>query len=504
MFLSFQLLLFPFILIFILLLFLIPFKWLSSVSKIQKNQPPSPRKFPIIGNLHQLGSSPPHSLQALTQKHGSLMLIHLGSVPVLVVSSAEAAREIFKTHDLIFSSRPKLNIPDKLTYGSKDIGFCPYGEYWRQVRSIAVLHVLNQKQVQSFRQVREQEIAFMINTIKENSGSVVDLSELTVSLTNNIICRVALGRTYKGFNFKHLLARFQNLLGVVSVGSYIPWLSWVDWLRGLDRRTKKIGKEFDEFLEGVIEEHVKKNTKVDDVDGGNDHCQDFVDILLDVQKENTAGFTFTRDTIKAIILDVFTGGTDTTSTNIEWALSELVRHPEVMKELQKEITNIAQGRSMITEDDTKEMPYLKAVLKETLRLHTPLPLLIPRESTQYVKLLGYDIAQGTQVMINAWAIARDPSIWEEPEKFKPERFLNSSIDYKGLHFEFLPFGAGRRGCPGIQFAIVINELTLANIVYKYDLALPNEGRPEELDMSEVSGLTFHKKSPLLVVATPRL
>ena len=201
---------------------------------------------------------------------------------------------------------------------------------------------------------------------------------------------------------------------------------------------------------------------------------------------------------------MFNGGTDTTSTSIEWALSELVRHPEVMKELQKEITNIAQGRSMITEDDTRKMNYLKAVLKETLRLHPPAPLLIPRESTQYVKLLGYDIEKGTQVMVNAWAIARDLSIWEDPEKFKPERFLESSIDYKGLHFEFLPFGAGRRGCPGIQFSIAINELVLANVVYKYDLALPNEGRPEELDMSEISGVTFHKKSPLLVEATPRL
>lgn len=158
---------------------------------------------------------------------------------------------------------------------------------------------------------------------------------------------------------------------------------------------------------------------------------------------------------------------------------------------------------MVTEDDIHQMHYLKAVLKETLRLHIPLPLLVPHESMQSVKLMGYDIPQGTQVMINAWAIARDPSIWEEPEKFKPERFLNSSIDVKGFDFELLPFGAGRRGCPGIPFALSINEPVLANVVYRYDLALPNEKRPEELDMTEINGIVVLKMSPLMVVATPR-
>ncbi|KAI3807011.1 hypothetical protein L1987_22931 [Smallanthus sonchifolius] len=197
-------------------------------------------------------------------------------------------------------------------------------------------------------------------------------------------------------------------------------------------------------------------------------------------------------------MDLFAAGTDTTSTAIEWAISELIKHPRVMKKLQKEIGEIGHGKPMITENDLEKMTYLHAVLKETLRLHTPLPLLIARESTQYIKLMGYDIPAGTQVIINAWAIGRDPSRWEEPEHFRPERFLNSSIDYKGLNFEFIPFGAGRRGCPAIQFATVVTHL-----VYKYDLTLPEEMKGEELDMTEITGLTIHRKSPLLVVATPR-
>ncbi|KAM0018755.1 putative cytochrome P450 [Helianthus debilis subsp. tardiflorus] len=201
-----------------------------------------------------------------------------------------------------------------------------------------------------------------------------------------------------------------------------------------------------------------------------------------------------------IMLDVFNAGTDTTSTSLDWAIGELLRNPHTMKKLQQEAHTVGQGREMITEDDLDNMPYLKAVLKEALRLHVPAPLLVPRESTKDVKLLGYDIPSGSQVMINAWAIARDPLIWEEPEEFRPERFLNNKMDYKGLDFEFVPFGAGRRGCPGINFAMIINEIVLANLVYKFEFSLLGN---EPIDMTESDGLTVHRKFPILVKATPR-
>lgn len=200
---------------------------------------------------------------------------------------------------------------------------------------------------------------------------------------------------------------------------------------------------------------------------------------------------------------MFSGGTDTTSSSIEWAVSELIRHPHTMKRLQKEVSEVAKGKPMITEDDIEDMPYLKAVLKETLRLHIPLPLLVPHEAMDDVKVMGYDLKKGTQVMINGWAIGRDPSIWEDAEEFKPERFLNNNVDFKGFHYELLPFGSGRRGCPGIQFAVSINELVLANLVYKYDFALPNGQKGEEIDMSDLVGLVVRKKEPLMVVATAR-
>lgn len=180
-------------------------------------------------------------------------------------------------------------------------------------------------------------------------------------------------------------------------------------------------------------------------------------------------------------------------------MTELLRHPEVMKKLQNEIREISSNESSaITEDHLNELPYLKAVIKETLRLHPPIPLLVPRLSTQDVKLKGFDIAAGTEVIINAWGIGRDPALWDRSEEFWPERFLNTNIDYKGHHFELIPFGAGRRICPGIAFAMSADELALANVLHKFDWGLTGE----ELDITESTGLTIHRKFPLLAVATP--
>ncbi|KAK3033796.1 hypothetical protein RJ639_034367 [Escallonia herrerae] len=264
--------------------------------------------------LHQLGSSPHLSLRSLSRPHGPLMLLHLGSVPVLLVSSADGAREITKNHDLVFSKRPKATIPDRLLYGSRDVAFSPYGDYWRQechdVRSICVLRLLSNKRVQSYDNVREEEAALVLKKIGKisSSCSLVNLSELFISLTNDTVCRVALGRKYSGGEggrkLKELLEQFAELLGVFSIRDYIPWLGWVDKVKGLHGKAEKVAKEFDEFLEGVIKEHIDQNKgeknggeSDDEVEG-----QDFVDILLEFQRENMNSSPIHVDTIKALIL----------------------------------------------------------------------------------------------------------------------------------------------------------------------------------------------------------
>ena len=201
---------------------------------------------------------------------------------------------------------------------------------------------------------------------------------------------------------------------------------------------------------------------------------------------------------------MFSAGTETTSTLLEWAMSELLRHPRVLKKLQEEVRKINQGKTSVDECDLEKMEYLKAVIKETLRLHPPVPLLVFRESGGDAKINGYDIAAGTQVIINAWAIQRDPSFWEEPNEFYPERFLTSSVDFKGQHFQLIPFGSGRRSCPGILFSTIGVELALANLIFVFDWALPDGAKDDTLDMSEGSGMVIRRRDPLMAVATPFL
>ncbi|XP_021749882.1 cytochrome P450 71A25-like [Chenopodium quinoa] len=494
-----------------LILFLFFLKWLHSKSSPGKSLPPSPPRLPILGNLHQLGAYPYRSLQSLSERYGELMLINLGKAPVLIISSAKAAREIMKIQDSTFCTRPPLKTINKLLYNGKDVAAAQYGEYWRQMKSICVLQLLSNTRVRSFQSVREEEVTLLMEKIENSSSSVVNLSEMFMTLTNDVICRVAFGRKYSGneghgINFKRLLKEFLELLGRFRVGDFIPCLAWTNWLDGSDAKVDKVFKEFDNFLEQVVKEHQdgQDDSRKGEESKNDEIAKNFVDVLLEVQKEKTAGFAIDRDSIKALILDIFSGGTDTTYTVLEWAMTELLRHPLKMSKLQREVREITGEKLYVNEDDLEQMKYLKAVIKETLRLHPPIPLLVPRQSIQDTKINGYDIPAGTIVITNAWAIHRDPASWDEPEKFNPERFINSPTDFKGQDFELIPFGSGRRICPGITFAIANNELVLANLMHKFDWMLPGGADGETLDMTECIGLTAHREIPLLATATPAI
>lgn len=197
---------------------------------------------------------------------------------------------------------------------------------------------------------------------------------------------------------------------------------------------------------------------------------------------------------------MFVAGTDTISTLLEWEMSELMKNPHMMKRLKEEARTVANGRTYITEDDLSNMKYLKALVKEALRMYPPIPLLVPRESRQDVKVNGYSIKAGTRVFINAWGIARDPRYWDQPDEFRPERFLDTSVDVKGIDYQLIPFGSGRRGCPGLVYAMAANDLVLANLVHQFNWELPG-GAGAKVDMSEAFGFTVHRKFPLMAYAT---
>ncbi|WVZ13839.1 hypothetical protein V8G54_011405 [Vigna mungo] len=474
----------------------------------RKTSPPSPPKLPIIGNLHQLGTLAHRTLHSFAQTYGPLMLLHFGKVPVLVVSTAEAAREVMKTHDLVFCNRPHRKMFDIFLYDSRDVACTPYGTYWRQIRSICVLHLLSAKKVKSFGAVREEEISIMMDKIKQCCYSVtpVNLSDLFSTVTNNIVSRAALGSKYsgeKGSKFWEPMKEMMKMLGAPVIGDCIPWLDWVGRVNGMYGRAKRLAKQLDEFFDEVVDEHVsRRGHDVHGDDNDDDEQNDLVDILLRIQKTNALGFQIDKTTIKAIIQDMFVGGSETGSTSLGWIMTELLRHPSVMQKLKDEIRNVVSGRTRITEEDLSSMPYLKAVIKESFRLHPAAPLLLPRESMEDAKVMDYDIAAGTQIIVNAWAIARDPCYWEKPEEFEAERFLKSSIDVKGHNFEVIPFGAGRRGCPGMMFAMNMIELVIANLVHHFDWEVPSGVVGDQtLDMTESAGLTCGRKFPLIAFAS---
>ena len=200
---------------------------------------------------------------------------------------------------------------------------------------------------------------------------------------------------------------------------------------------------------------------------------------------------------------MFAGGTDTATTTMEWAMAEMMKNPSVMEKAQAEIRQVLKGKTTVHETDIQGMSYLKLVIKETLRLHPPLPLIVPRECREPCVIDGYEIPRKTRVFVNAWAIGRDPMFWgTDAESFNPERFIDSSVDYKGTHFEYLPFGAGRRSCPGMSLGLANVEIALSQLLYHFDWNLPARMKPENLDMTELFGATVGRKYDLYLTAVP--
>ncbi|KAF7838260.1 cytochrome P450 71A1-like [Senna tora] len=463
----------------------------------KSNVPPSPPKLPLIGNLHQLGSLPHRSFQTLSRKYGPLMLLHLGQTPTLVVQSSEMAREMTKAHDVVFATRPQTTAAKIFFYQGKDVSFTRYGEEWRQKRKICVLQLLSPKRVQSFQFIREEEVAELVHNIRQKcggGGSVINLTQMTIEATNNIVSRCVLGRKYDapsgsgsfGDVARKVLSQFSDF----SVGDFFPSLGWIDFLTGLISKLKGTLGELDAVFDDVIAQHKKKSNIIED-----EERKDFVDILLEIQKNGMLDFELTNDHIKGVLMDLFLGGSDTSSATIEWAMAELMRSPTEMRKVQDEVRRVVGHKSKVEEADVKQMKYLGFVVKEALRLHPP-NLIIPREARSSVKLGGYDIPSKATVFINVWAIQRDPQVWERAEEFIPERFENSEIDFKGQDFEFIPFGSGRKGCPGMTFGVTMVEYVLANVLYWFDWKLPPTA--QDVDMNEGYGLTVTKKEPLLL------
>ncbi|KAK9131406.1 hypothetical protein Sjap_011893 [Stephania japonica] len=484
------------------LLFLLLLK--QSKTQQPNHLPPGPPKLPIIGNLHHFGHLPHRSLSKLSNIYGLSCSYTRPRAFASSLLSRYRKRDLENTRPQL-RTRPSLLTLKRLSYNFLDVALAPYNEYWREMRRIFVQELLSPKMVHSFGAVRAEEVANMVNSITKTCSSMwpVDLTEEIFSLINRVICRIAFGKSYQGRNFdggkfSEFVHKFMALSGSVRflIGSFsasdlFPSLSIVgvvDVITGLRGRLERCFRDLDKFYQEIIDEHLERAEQDEDI----------IDVLVGIMRDESSAIHNTLNHIKAILMDIFFGGLESSSLTTVWAMTELARKPELMKKAQEEIRTSVGKKGMVEEGDLEQLHYLKIVVKETLRLYTTAPLLIPRECMKHCKVNGYDISPKTRVMVNVWAIGRNPEYWDNPDMFFPERFEGSSIDYKGQHFELLPFGAGRRICPAMTMGILHVELALANLLYCFDWKLPSGMQIEDIDMEEGTGISLHKKSPLLL------
>ncbi|XP_060181068.1 premnaspirodiene oxygenase-like [Lycium barbarum] len=486
-----------------LLLSLLVTKWYKECNS-NKKLPPAPWKLPFIGNLHQLVDwqsselQPHRTLAKLASKHGPLMHLKLGERSAIFVSSPRMVREVIRKHDLNFSNRLMLLVGMEMFYDHDDMGFCNYGDFWRQMRKICIQELLNHKNIQSFYPKMHNEIINLVNSIKNSAfeGSPINMTETLYFYTNSVICKASVGRACKNpGSLIEIMRTVSGAAGVFDFADLFPLVKIIHLMSRLKYKLRKMHEEIDVLLEEIINEHEFQNSEPTE--------EDIVDVLLRLQKSQDFSIPITRDNIKAIIIDLFSGGTITSASTMEWAFSELIKNPEIMKKAQDEVREVFKGKENgIDQTDIQKLKYLKMVIKETLRFHPLGPLLVPRESREECEINDYVIPKGTMALVKFWAISRDPNYWQNPETFDPERFNESHLDFTGAHFEFTPIGTRRRICPGLSFSIATVELSITLLLYHFDWKLSNGMNPHDLDMTEKLGNTLERKNNLFLIPLP--
>ncbi|KAL1569295.1 flavonoid 3',5'-hydroxylase [Salvia divinorum] len=483
--------------------------FISKIITIGHPLPPGPRGFPVVGSLPLLGDMPHVALAKMAKTYGPIMYMKMGSSGIVVVSTPDSARAFLKTQDANFSNRPVNAGATILAYNAQDMVFAPYGPKWRLLKKLSSLHMLGSKALEEWSDVRSSEASHMLAAMYEASrlGEAVCLPETLVYATANMIGQVILSRRVfvtKGNEmneFKEMVVELMTTAGYFNIGDFIPWLAWMD-LQGIERGMKKLHKKWDRLIGKMLDDRLKSTHKRNDK-------PDLLDSLLanhdDDSNDDEEDCKLTTTNIKALLLNLFTAGTDTSSSIIEWALAEMIKNPSIQKRAHEEMDKVIGRERHLLESDIPNLPYLRAICKEAYRKHPSTPLNLPRISTHACVVDGYHIPKNTRLSVNIWAIGRDPDVWENPLDFNPERFLlglKGGIEPGGNHFELIPFGAGRRICAGSRMGMVIVEYLLATLVHSFEWDLPSG--TAEMDMDEIFGLALQKAVPLSASLTPRL
>ncbi|CAL1375623.1 unnamed protein product [Linum trigynum] len=468
--------------------------------------PPGPTGLPLVGYLPFLGPHLHREFTALAATYGPIYSLRLGTKLCAVVSSPSLAKEIVRDMDAVFSDRDPPISALVLMYGGHDVAFSNYGPVWKKLRKVFVREMYGVASREECYGLRKQQVRNSVKEVyKRSSGAALDFGETAFKTTANAILSMLWGGVagnHEGFygELRELESEMLMLMGAPNVSDFIPALARFD-LQGIEKKSKRLLSKFDEILSSAIEERLRAVEK-----SGGTVRKDFLQVLLDLNRGggSDGGETYiSTNQVKALLMDFMVGGTDTTSTMMEWTMAQLVKYPDAMAKVYQELNEVVGQNEIVEESHLPKLNYLEAVIKETLRLHPALPFLVPRCPSQTCELGGYTIPKGTIVYLNAYAIHTDPQLWEDPLEFKPDRFLedDTKFDFQGNNFQFLPFGSGRRVCPAQRLAVNTIKYELATLLHSFDWKLPPE---TELELSDKFGFVIKKMNPLVLVPTPRL
>ncbi|XP_061340581.1 geraniol 8-hydroxylase-like [Gastrolobium bilobum] len=460
--------------------------------------PPGPSPLPILGNLLALGKKPHQSLAKLAHIYGPIMSLKLGQVTTIVVSSPEMAKEVLQTHDQFLSNRAVPEAAAVHNHEKYGIAFLPVSPLWRDLRKLCNTQLFSNKSLDESQELRRNKLQELIHDIQQSSliGEAVDIGRATfntaINLLSNTIFSVDLFQSAGSVGeFKKLIVNIMEEGGKPNLADFFPALRKVDPQRIKSRNGSYIGKIID-ISSRLVDQRLKQR-EVQGFDTNND----MLNTLLNIAQDNTQEMDRTQ--IEHLSLTLFLGGTDTIKSTVEWTMAELLKNEKAMSKVKQELEQTIGKGKHVEESDIARLPYLQAVIKETLRLHPPVPFLIPRKAIANVEISGYTIPKDANVLVNVWAIGRNSSIWKNANVFSPERFLSSEIDVNGRHYELTPFGSGRRICPGYPLALRMLYLMLGSLLNCFDWKLEDGVKIDDMNMDDNFGLTLGKAQPVRII-----
>lgn len=459
--------------------------------------PPGPRPLPIVGNLFKLRDQPHKSLADLSKIYGPIMFLKLGSIPTIIISSSKTAQQVLQKNDQPLSNRVVPDAVRALDHHQNSMMWLPASARWRNIRKTMIMHFFSLQRLDATQALRRTKVQELLDHAHQSCsrGEAVNIGRAafttSLNLLSNTVFSTDLVHHDSKFSqeIKDIVWGVMEEIGRLNVADYFPVFRLLD-PQGIRRAMKIYFSKLSDIFYGIIDQRLKS-------EASSAASNDVLDALLNLTKEDNHEWSFS-DTIH-LLLDTFLAGTDTTSSTVEWAMAELISNPKTMAKARRELQEVLGKDGIVQESDISKLPYLQSIVKETLRLHPPAPLLLPHKAQADVEICGFTVPKNSQVLVNAWAIGRDPNTWTNPNAFVPERFLGSEIDVKGRDFEVIPFGSGRRMCPGMPLAHRMVHLMLASLLHSFDWKLEDGLKPEDMDMSEKFGITLQKAKPLRAI-----